>query len=143
LQLRVLDEAGRYHLGDAITIRVENEARVAPIGEMTTPANMARVNGVIRISGYAYDPDGRVQSVTLIVDGVGRALATYGSARPEVCATLPNVSACPNIGFEASFDTRLLTNGLHRIGVQIRDAQGNVVTVPRTTGAGHNIFVEN
>ncbi|MBM3783668.1 MAG: hypothetical protein FJW30_04865 [Acidobacteria bacterium] len=143
LQLRVLDEGGRFTLFDPIPINVDNPAQTPPVGVMTSPLNLERVRGVIRVAGHAYDPDGRILDVTVIVDGIARGTATYGLPRPDVCQNLSNVTACPNIGFEAAIDTRLFTNGLHRIGVIVRDAQGNAITVPRTTNSGHNIYVEN
>ena len=143
LRIRLLDAAGRITALPAQTIIVDNAANQAPLGTMTAPVNGARVSGTIRISGYGYDPDGRVAQVLLLVNGTNRATIRYGLPQPEVCAGLPNIAACPNIGFEAEFDTKAIPNGLHRIGVMLVDDRGAQVTVPRTTNAGVNVFVEN
>ena len=143
LRIRLLDATGRITALPAQTIIVDNAANQAPLGTMTAPVNGARVSGTIRISGYGYDPDGRVAQVLLLVNGTNRATIRYGLPQPEVCAGLPNIAACPNIGFEADFDTKAIPNGLHRIGVMLVDDRGAQVTVPRTTNAGVNVFVEN
>jgi len=66
-----------------------------------------------------------------------------GQPRPEVCAALTGIAACPAIGFEGEFNTKTLSNGLHRIGVRFFDNNGASVVVPRTTNGGANVFVEN
>ncbi|MBY0505264.1 MAG: M36 family metallopeptidase [Bryobacteraceae bacterium] len=143
LQIRLLDALGRITLLPAQMITVDNPVNLPPDGAMTEPVNGARVSGVLRVSGYGYDPDGRVTQVLLVVDGLGRAVARYGLPRPEACAGLPDITACPNIGFEVEFDTKILTNGLHRIGIALLDDRGRQVVIPRTTSSGVNVFVEN
>jgi len=53
------------------------------------------------------------------------------------------VSSCPNIGFEGTFDTKLLRNGPHRLGVRLVDDTGQSTVIPAITSAGMNITVEN
>lgn len=143
VRLRLVDALGRLTLLEPQTIVVDNPANQPPDGAMTAPVNGARVSGTLRVTGHAYDPDGRITQVLLLVDGGAVAVATYGRPSPEACAGLPNVGACPNIGYEVTFDTRTLSNGLHRIGIALVDNNGAQVIIPRTTNAGVNVFVEN
>jgi hypothetical protein len=145
LQIRVTDESGRLTLlpAEPLLIEVDNPTPVLPDAVLTSPANLERVSGTIRVTGHAWDPDGRILNVTLLVDNVLRTTARYGLPRPEACAALTNVANCPNIGFELDFDTRVLTNGLHRLGILVRDDQGNTVVLPRTTSGGINLYVQN
>lgn len=143
LQIRLIDALGRITLLPPQTLVVDNPANRPPDGSMTEPVNGAQVAGMLRIAGHAYDPDGRVTQVLLVVDGQARAVARYGLPRPEACQGLPDITACPNIGFELDFDTKVLTNGLHRIGVALLDDRGTQVVIPRTTSAGVNVMVQN
>jgi len=145
VQIRITEDNGRitYQPEMPVVVTVENAANKLPIGVITTPTNAQRVSGVINISGHAYDPDGRFLAVYLLIDDQIRTTLRYGNARPEVCATLTGVAACPNIGFDGTFDTRLLANGNHRLGVLLLDANDATVVAPLITNAGMNITVDN
>lgn len=145
LQLRVTEEAGRVtlHPSEPVKFKVDNLMGKPPAGAVTSPTNAQKVSGTITISGHGWDPDGRVRTVLLLIDDVSRATLRYGLPRPEVCAQLSGVTACPNIGFEGTFDTKLLRNGPHRLGVALIDNAGDVTVIPAITPAGMNITVEN
>ncbi len=145
VQVRITEDNGRitYHPETPVVVTVDNPANKLPIGVVTTPTNLQRVSGVLNISGHAYDPDGRFLLVYLLIDNQIRATLRYGNARPEVCATLSGIPACPNIGFDGTFDTRLLSNGPHRLGVLLLDGDDATVVAPLITNAGMNIIVDN
>ncbi len=126
LQLRVTDSSGRVTLlpDSPVPINVSNPVNERPISVLVTPSHNERVSGVTRIWGYGWDPDGRVLGATLIIDGESRGNVPYGEPRPGECANLPEVRACPNIGFALEFDTRLLSNGVHQLGVLLFDDRG-------------------
>ena len=145
MQLRVLDETGRYTLIPEFPIpfTVKNGPQPVPAGAVTSIRPFQVVSGVISVSGYAYSPVGRVTSVVLVVDGTDFALAQYGQPRHEECAALSGVTACPNIGFSVGLDTRSLWNGPHVIGVRITNDAGMSVIVPDLTANGMNVTVSN
>ena len=145
LQVRARDESGRSTLIPEIPIRVliENETSEPPTGVLQSPAANQRLSGVVKIWGWAWDPDGTVRSAELLVDGFVYMALSYGDERPEQCASLRDVKACPNIGFWGDFDTRRLPNGLHLLGVRLRDDNGRTTVIPRLTGSGANVFVQN
>lgn len=146
LQIRITEDNGRisYQPETPVTIRVDNVVNLAPIGVVTSPTNLQRVSGIITISGYAWDPDGRVANVFLAInDGQRGAAMRYGLPRPDACATLPDVAACPNIGFETTFDTRTLPNGPASLAAVVQDDLGRFVFVPAITAQGMNIIVDN
>jgi hypothetical protein len=97
----------------------------------------------VKISGWAYDPDGTIQSVDFVVGLRIIKTLQYGVPSPDVCATLPDVAACPNIGFEGDFDTTLLPNGQHLLFVRVRDNQGRLLQLPDPTYVGMTITIEN
>jgi hypothetical protein len=145
MQLRVQDQGGRFTLlpEEPVPFTVRNGAQTFPTGALTSIQPGARLSGIVPISGYAYSPGGRVTSVLVLVDGSGVASAQYGLPRPEECATLPGVEACPNIGFNANLDTRTLSNGSHVIGVRITNDAGLGVTVPNLARNGMSVTVDN
>lgn len=146
LQLRARDEANRYFLfpENPITITSANPANQPPRVGITVPYRNEVVTGLMSIMGHAYDPDGEIATLRLVVDGLTYNSVTinYGSERPEVCAGLEDVTACPNIGFELGFDTRRLANGPHTLSITATDDKGAITYSHGLTG-GLNFFVNN
>jgi hypothetical protein len=144
LQLRVLDETGRYSLvGDPVQVTVKNSAVTFPTGALTSVKPGDKLSGTVTVSGYAFSTAGRVLLVSVMVDGSSYATANYGLPRPDDCATLPGVTACPNIGFSGNLDTRLLPNGDHVLGVLIINDAGLTTIVPNLVSEGMNVVIEN
>ena len=145
MQLRIQDDSGRFTtLPDApVAFTVKNGPQTAPIGAITAPLPNATLSGIVSISGYAYSPAGQVGSVVLLLDGVLYRNAAYGLPRPDICASLPDVTACPNIGFSVPLDTTTLANGPHVLGVRITNTQGISVIVPALDSAGMNVVIDN
>ena len=145
LQIRVTDEAGRFTTlpEQPITITINNTENAVPRGQITSPLPNAKLSGTVKISGWAYDPDGTIQSVDFVVGLRLIKTLQYGVPSPDVCATLPDVAACPNIGFEGEFDTTLLPNGQHLLFVRVGDNQGRLLQLPDPTYVGMTITIEN
>ncbi len=143
LSIRAMDSLTRLTTLQTITFTVSNEANRMPTGVLTSPRPGERLKGTVRISGHAWDRDGRITRVGLVMDNILVAIVPYGRPRPQECAQLPDVTACPNIGFEMDYDTRALTNGLHTLGIQLTDDRGATVMIPNLIRAGMNVVVEN
>lgn len=145
LQVRVFDSTGRITVypDTPVSITVNNGKAAPIVGAVTAPSPNDRVSGTITVSGWGYSEGRKITSATLVVDGSSIAAATYGVASSDVCAGLTNVAACPNIGFTATFDTRRLVNGRHRLGVLLRNDRGDAYLVPAITSTGMVISVEN
>ena len=144
LQMRVQDETGRLTLipDKPVGFTVKNDTP-QPVGDMTSPKTNDTVTGTIAITGYAYVPGGKVTGGFVLLDGAVWDAITYGSGAPEVCASLPAVTACPNIGFTVKFDTTRIPNGPHILGVAILTDVGGNITVPVQKGPGINVLVKN
>lgn len=104
-----------------------------PTVQIDTPANNATVSGVITVGGWAIDNTARVETavtgVRVYVDGasfIGNA--AYGANRPDVCAAYPGRVGCPNVGYNISWNTTSVANGLHTIRVDATDSDA----VPKT-----------
>lgn len=145
LQVRVLDEASRFTLipEAPLDITVNNELNPLPVAVLSSPVLNEHLNGTVHFSGYAYSPAGKITQVVLEIDGTGYAYMTYGSARPEACAQLKDAAACPAIGFDLDFDTRIIPNGPHTVSVRVRDSAGASFDTAGPNGFGRNIFIEN
>jgi hypothetical protein len=148
LQIRARDEAGRYFMFPETPVNfvVDNPANQAPRVVITVPGRNDTVTGVMSVMGYAYDPDadGRVVTLRLVIDGLtyNSISINYGSPRPEACAALTDVPACPNIGWETAFDTTRLANGPHTLSITATDDKG-AITYSHGIFGGMNFFVNN
>jgi len=95
----------------------------------------AAVSGVVTVSGWAIDNTSvigtAIGSVVVKVDGVVSGTATYGVARPDVCAVYPGRVGCPNVGYSYSLNTSSLTSGMHTITVVATDTD----TIPDSGSA--------
>jgi hypothetical protein len=95
------------------------------------------------VTGWAYVPNGSVNSVELTVGLRSLGFIRHRLPAPEACAALQEVAACPNIGFEGELDTTLLPNGQHLLLIQVRDTSGRVTRLPIPTVFGMPITVAN
>lgn len=145
LQIRITDESGRFTTlpEQPVTILIENTENAVARGQITSPTPNAKVSGTVKVTGWAYDPDGTIQSVDFVVGLRVVKTLQYGVPSPDACAALPDVAACPNIGFEGDFDTTLLPNGQHLLYVRVRDNQGRLLQLPDPTYVGMTITIEN
>ena len=145
LVIRVRDELGRLTILPDSTVKftVKNGATQLPIGAITSHKSGDRLSGTVTLSGYAYSPAGAIRSVLVVYDSLFGITSTLGGARPEVCANLKDVTACPNIGWTMDFDTRRLANGNHIIFIQITDAAGGISTTPLVGQGPLSVNVQN
>lgn len=146
VQIRVKDEAGRYTLipDTPVNIIVKNGTYQPPIGAITAPANAANVNGTMTVTGWTYSPANSIQYVFLVIDhAVAYGPMRYGIANDAVCTNLPDVKACPNIGFTMDLDTNLLGNGPHTIQALVYDTTGASITLPAAGSPGISVNVKN
>ncbi len=145
LQVRARDELDRYTLipETPLTVTVNNPSNQLAQGVLATPKPNETLKGRIRITGHGWDPDGRVTGVALLLDGVAVETLRYGLPRPDECAQLTGVTACPNIGFEGDFDTTQFANGPHVLGIRLTDNSGATVILPRLARNGMNILLAN
>lgn len=145
LQVRVQDESGRFTVlpEKPVSFTVRNDKTDPPKGILVAPTQNQVLSGIVRITGHAWDPAGRVTSVRLLIDGFTAASIPYGKPRPDECAALPDVPACPNIGFEIDFDTARLPNGPHTIAILAANDRNILYEFPRVVSDGINVFVKN
>jgi extracellular elastinolytic metalloproteinase len=144
IAVRVSDETGRIALQiSPVAVTVKNTISAAPVVVIASPKPGDQVSGSIKVSGYAYAPAGRIARGILSVDGYPVGNLTYGSARPDVCASLSGIAACPNIGFEVDFDTQRLTNGPHFLSITVQDDKGSITTAPASFFGGLDFVVKN
>lgn len=92
-------------------------------------SNSGSFTGVVGFGGWALDKTGSITGVSMSVDGVPYGAATYGAGRPDVCAFYSGVTGCPNVGWNAVLDTRLLPDGTHILAVTGFTALGQNTTV--------------
>jgi hypothetical protein len=100
-----------------------------PSVRIDSPLQGSVLSGVATVSGWAIDNVSTlgtsIVSVQVAVDGVAVGNATYGTARPDVCAAYPGRPGCPNVGFTYSLNTAALSPGSHVLTVSATDSDGN------------------
>jgi hypothetical protein len=98
-------------------------------------------SGTITLSGWAIDNTNTVgtaiSAVQVNVDGVPSGTATYGGARPDVCAVYAGRAGCPNVGYSYSLDTSKLTSGSHTLTVTATDTD----SIPQVGSASLTVTV--
>jgi len=124
---------------DNTTFTVANLASSPIVIGVDRPVVGESLSGLVAIGGWAIDKTSGVaiSGVAILVDGVSRGAASYGGARPDVCAVFGNEAGCPNVGWNALLDTTLLANGAHTLEVQVSSIDGHEATV------GSSFYVEN
>lgn len=145
MQIRVQDETGRYTLipDQPVQFTVKNGPYQPPAGVLLTPQPNDHLTGTVKVTGYAWSPGGKITGVYVLVDGVSVRAAHYGDPQPDACANLPDVTACPNIGFSADLDTTGFVSGPHVLGIGLRNGRGDTVIIPATLSTGINVFFDN
>src|SRR5216684_1733720 len=139
LQIRARDETGRFTLipDTPITFTVKNGPPAAILGGMDTPKTNDHLSGTIHATGYAYSPGQKIVLNVVAIDNFfSLGTARYGLPRPDICAQLTNVPACPNIGFTFDLDTTKILNGPHTLGVLFINDHNDTGFVPNQVNGG-------
>lgn len=85
-------------------------------------------SGVARFGGWALDNNAEISAVTISVDGVLVGNVAYGGTRTDVCTDFPNRPGCPNIGWNAFFNTATVADGSHTLQITATAANGQRAT---------------
>lgn len=126
LAVKALSSTGKYAtIGE--TFSVSNSYAGSPITiAIEQPASHTNpYEGLAQFSGWAVDKNVPVSSVAMSIDGVPYGDATYGISRTDVCAGLPGVPGCPNIGWSFTLDTTKVPDGIHYLGVDVTGSNGD------------------
>jgi Bacterial Ig domain len=99
-----------------------------PDGYADLPQKDAVLKGSAQVSGWAFDST-QVSEVDVLVDEQLAGRADYGSPRPDVAHKWPH--APTSLGFRYALDTTKYPNGNHSIGVNVKNAGGNVAIFRR------------
>ncbi|HMF08830.1 MAG TPA: Ig-like domain-containing protein [Thermoanaerobaculia bacterium] len=127
---------------------------VPSIGFIDSPSPYEFVQGIIPVSGWAFDfngihtnSSGVTDGVEVDIDGQVVASAQYGLFRPDVPINDPRVGANTHTGFFYALDTTKLTDGEHEVVIYVADSSSTVnppLTPPnlfRRTEIGRRKFV--
>lgn len=95
----------------------------------TPNSNSAAFSAGAFFGGWAIDSLAAIAQVSVTVDGVAVANATYGGSRPDVCAVHMNAPGCPNVGWNAWLDTTYLSDGAHTLAVTATTTEGQSTTM--------------
>ena len=126
------DKRFSYYLADRIIDRASQPnshsfpCPYPPRAWIDYPEPDAELSNTENIRGWAYNEDIGVQAVYLVVDDQRIGRTQYSIRREDVVETM-NVQKDPNapiLGYSYSLDTSSLSNGLHRLAIEIENLQG-------------------
>lgn len=122
LSVRVGDEEETVSEFGAMSVSVtcdlsSSNPDKASFGNIDSPVSEQFVNGLMTVFGWAYDFDGGVTSVDILVDGylianLNPPAGTYGLRRDDVVAS-DNRVPTPFVGFAYGLDTTMLGDSEH------------------------------
>ena len=104
---------------------VEETFDFAALGYIDIPTRYDYVKGNTTFQGWAFDENGGVAAVEIIIDGNYVGQGQYGFPRPDVIVQHPEFNPTVNTGWKFVMDTTLLSNARHQLTVRILDAQGH------------------
>ena len=78
-----------------------------PVAKIDSPAAGQHFQGILQVSGVAYDPQALVTRIDVYIDGVARARTSQTVNRPDVCSGQA-VNGCPRVGFSLPLDVNAL-----------------------------------
>jgi hypothetical protein len=97
--------------------------------DIDTPSSQGgSFSGAASFGGWAFDNNAEISGVTMSVDGVLVGNVAYGGTRTDVCTDFPNRPGCPNVGWNAVFDTATVANGSHTLEITATAANGQRAT---------------
>jgi hypothetical protein len=109
-------------LNGSAQVQVTVVAAAPPKVVVDLPTAGATITGLTPVVGWAISNSGNpLSTVQVLVDGAFVANATYGAARPDVCAVYPGRPNCPNVGYTYTLNPNTLSAGLHTIRVVATD----------------------
>ena len=100
-----------------------------PSGRLESPAAGASAQGILTVSGVAFDSTPLLR-IDILIDGVQRGQSSRGFSRPDACT--PTQPGCPNVGFSQSLNlgTLGLAPGQHTIRVRVTNRRGSFIDLP-------------
>jgi len=107
----------------------------APYGVVDQPARDAKCTGPLNVSGWAIHAR-QVSEVDVLLDDHLVGHAKYGLKRPDLARTWSH--APEGAGFWYTLDTTQFPDGKHILGVNAKDAAGNVAVFSRIP-----VFIDN
>lgn len=126
LQARAADGCGNTAASQVVRVNV-----IAPVRlYIDIPAFNGSIAGTnFGMAGWASDPFGIV-TVSFGLDGKSLPLTfyKYGVSRGDVCNVYPGDPNCPNVGWDANFNSTCLLNGSHTLVVTATDSLGQTGT---------------
>ncbi len=89
------------------------------------PNSSVQANGTYTIAGWATNDTRSINAVSIRLDGNFIGTASYGSARPDVCAAFANQQDCPNVGWTYALNTTAFKDGQHVLEAVAAAADGS------------------
>tara|TARA_B110000858_G_scaffold198514_1_gene265989 strand:- start:162 stop:2051 length:1890 start_codon:yes stop_codon:yes gene_type:complete len=96
------------------------------IAWIDAPEPDAELSGIVDVTGWAFNEDIGISSISLLIDSEVVGLVDYGASRPDVVEVM-QVQSDPNspkLGYSTSFDSNHLESGSHQLEIETRNNLG-------------------
>ena len=104
-----------------------------PTATLESPVMDQSAQGILQVSGIAYDTQSLVTRIDVYVDGVVRGRTTPGVVRSDFCSG-PNatINGCPRVGFSLPLDLvgQNIAPGSHMLSLRVTNSRGGFTDVP-------------
>jgi hypothetical protein len=102
-----------------------------PNGSVDSPTEGSHVQGVMTVTGVAWDPGAVISRVHILIDRMEQARGTLGLTRTDFCST-QNMAGCPRVSYSAPIDLagRGVTPGTHLLTVRVTNSRGAWLDYP-------------
>jgi hypothetical protein len=125
LQITVSDANGaKYTAAQSFSTSNFTGSHPTRISIDSPAAQGSTLLGWVSLSGWAFNDNALISTVTVSIDGQAGFPATYGGGRPDVAAKFPGRPGSPNFGWSYFLDTTKLSNGNHTLAVSATAANG-------------------
>lgn len=96
--------------------------------DIDNPADGQHVSGLFNVLGWAVGITAPIDYVEVSFDGQSPTPAGYGGTREDVGRSFPDIPDANLSGYALGFNSRLLTNGVHRLTVRAVDMNGEAAS---------------
>jgi len=127
ITLRITDNTGVS--GVSLNMPLVVKAAVEIRGNLEQPVEGQTILGSLSVSGWTIGSRS-IQTIEVLVDGVGVGNAVYGLYRPDVCTQNASFGGCANSGFSFTLNSNLLSAGTHTLQARARDVGGATYAFP-------------
>jgi hypothetical protein len=103
-----------------------------PVAKLEAPTAGQQVQGILTVSGIAYDVQSPIVRIDVYIDGIIRGVTTQSVLRPDFCTGAnATINGCPRVGFTLPLDLAGLglPAGNHTVSLRVSNSHASFTDV--------------